>query len=142
MAGLEAGQVLLSRTKKVLRVKNLKNKMLQAGKVECLVKEAAVSFLQLQSSLRTSNEISGGLIGTPCSIPALALCWHIGRRRWAGCLARLCGRGSQAIHGQALSRQPMNLLITSQPSIPLLQTTSPPPEGAFLLTCSSCFHQL
>lgn len=36
--------------KKVLQVKNLKNKMLRAGKVECLVKEAAVLFLQLQSS--------------------------------------------------------------------------------------------
>jgi len=50
-----AGQLLLSRTKKVLQVKNLKNKMLQAGKVECLVKEAAVSFLQLQSSPWRSN---------------------------------------------------------------------------------------
>lgn len=55
MAGLEAGQVLLSQTGKVPQVKNLKNKMQQAGKVECLVKEAAVSFLQLQSAPQRSN---------------------------------------------------------------------------------------
>lgn len=52
---LKAGQVLLSQTKKVLQVKNLKNKMLQAGKVECLVNEAVLLFLQLQSSLWRSN---------------------------------------------------------------------------------------
>lgn len=45
----------------------------------------------------------------------LALCWRVGRRWQQGCLAQLCGQKSQAVQGQALSKQHLNLLVTSQP---------------------------